>query len=318
MTTKSQFIRLSDVFTVEVTGPDRIRFLNGMLSNDVAKLQPGQGHFAVKASNKGRTQGLLRVRAGEESIFLDMVGDSAEVVAGALLQHLVADDCELVDRSDGRTVFLVLGAGEGMGVLPETDAGFVTTGGMTIIRDDRYGVPGFEVHVPDGDADGLQAGLEAAGASAMTEEALERVRVLAGVPAMGRELDDTVIPMEARLGFAIDYTKGCYIGQETIARATNLGGVKHRLVGLRFGQEAAAVPPGDTKLFDLETGKDVGDVTTAVWAPEQTAAIGLGFVRTSHEAPGTTVQLGDGPGTATVVSLPFVPPEVESEAFKLK
>ena len=143
MTTKSQFIRLSDIYTVEVTGPDRTRFLNGMLSNDVGKLKPGQGHFAIKATNKGRTQGLVRVRAGEDSIFLDLVGDSAEVVAGALIQHLVADDCELTDRSDGRVVFLVLGASEGIGVLPETDAGFVVSQGTTIIRDDRYGLPGF-------------------------------------------------------------------------------------------------------------------------------------------------------------------------------
>ncbi|MEM6370762.1 MAG: glycine cleavage T C-terminal barrel domain-containing protein [Myxococcota bacterium] len=316
MTTR--YITLSDVFTVEVTGPDRIRFLNGMLSNDVSKLEPGQGHFAVKATNKGRTQGLLRVRAGPDSIFLDLVGDSAELVAGALVQHLVADDCELVDRSDSRRVFLVLGASEGLGVLPAEDAGFVQSGGTVLIRDDRYGLAGFEVHVPDADVEAFEAGLLSAGATEMTAGELEEVRVLAGVPQMGRELDESVIPMEARLGFAIDYTKGCYIGQETIARATNLGGVKHRMVGLRFGDQEAALPAVDTKLFDLETGKDVGEVTSAVWSTELGAALGLGYVRVTHEAPGTTIRVGEGDGTASVTSLPHRPLRVRSEAFRLE
>lgn len=316
MTTR--YICLSDVFTVEVTGPDRVRFLNGMLSNDVSKLAPGQGHFAVKASNKGRTQGLLRVRAGAASVFLDMVGDSAELVAGALVQHLVADDCELVDRSEGRKVYLVLGASEGLGVLPEADAGFVTSGQTVLIRDDRYGLPGFEVHVAEADVEAFELGLESAGATEMSDAELEEVRVLAGVPRMGQELDESVIPMEARLGFAIDYAKGCYIGQETIARATNLGGVKHRLVGLRFGDHEGALPEPETKLFDLESGRDLGEVTSAVWSPALGAALGLGFVRVSHEAPGTPVQLGEGEQTATVTSLPHRPPEVESKAFRLK
>lgn len=308
------------LYTVACRGSDRVRFLNGMLSNDVGRLSTGRGHFAVKANHKGHMEGLIRVRCGADAVLLDIEGTAAEVVAGALVTHLVADDCELVDMSEGRQVLQLVGLGstDVVGAVADgarslDDAAFLEVDGLTIIRDMRLGIDGFELHVPDALAASVIDKLEAASAQPASDDAFEAVRIEAGVPAEGIELDSTVIPMEAGLHFAIDYKKGCYIGQETIARATNLGGVKHRMVGLSFTGDA--MPAVDLRLFDVETGKDVGEITSVAWSARAAGVVGLGYARITHAEPGTELRIGDGEERVEVSALPFVPPRRASTAF---
>jgi folate-binding protein YgfZ len=307
----------SDVLTVEVRGPDRVRFLNGMLSNDVARLEPYAGHFAVKASPKGRTEGLLRVRAGPEQIYLDLDAASAELVAGSLVAHLVADDCQLVDRSDDWTVVRLLGPGVGerlraMGWSTDMpDAHWVEDdAGRQLVRDQRFGVEGFELHLRSDEADSWEERWKQAGLRRLSPEGFDVLRVEAGVPGPGHELTTDVIPLEAHLSFAIDYEKGCYIGQETIARATHLGGVKYGLVGFAFGTPA---PAAGAELF-ADQPKSVGEVTSVVTSDRLGGPVGLGFVRLTHAEPGTVLRTADG-STAEVRSLPLVPAQVSSPAF---
>jgi folate-binding protein YgfZ len=129
---------------------------------------------------------------------------------------------------------------------------------------------------------------------------LETLRVEAGTPRQGRELDEDVLPAEARLDDTIATTKGCYVGQEIVARLRSRGQVNHLLVGLRFEGSAPAV---DTPL--VRDGKRTGEVTSTAQSP-RAGSIGLGFVRREHSEPGTEV---DAAGeSAVVVGLPFVAP----------
>jgi folate-binding protein YgfZ len=284
------------LYSIRVVGPDRARFLNGMLSNDVSKLREGQGCWAVKATHKGRIEGLVRVRARADDIVLDVAEPAAERVAGQLNDYIVADDCELEDETPERAVIFAYGitAETLVGRLVDQEAGLLTDcdharyGDVTVVADRRFEVPGFELHVPIAQADAWRARVADAGLIPVTRADFEVLRVESKVPADGPELNLETFPMEARLEHAIDYRKGCYIGQEVITRATTQGSVRHRLVGLDLGKDADAAPPAGAKLWpEGEAKKPAGEITSAVWSPHYGRALGLGFVRTEHEASGT-------------------------------
>jgi folate-binding protein YgfZ len=272
-----------------------VRFLNGMLSNDVAKLEPGQGCWAVKATHKGRIEGLVRVRVRDDDIVLDVGEPSAERVAGQLNDYIVADDCELEDETPERAVIFVYGitAETLVGRVIDQEAPLLTGcdhawyGDVTVIADRRFEVPGFELHVPIAQADAWRTRVADAGLVPVTRADFEVLRVESKVPIDGPELNLDTFPMEARLDHAIDYRKGCYIGQEVITRATTQGSVRHLLVGLDLGEDADAAPPAGAKLWpEGEAKKPVGEITSAVWSPHYGRALGLGFVRKEHEAAG--------------------------------
>lgn len=303
-----------ELFTLRLTGPDRVRYLNGMVSNDVATLTPGQALYAVKANNKGKVEGVLRVRATDEAFYLDVLEVVANAVAGSLVKLLIMDDAQLADATDERQVVAVHGP-NAQAVL--RDAGYPAAGlealqqvdadGVTVLRDDAYGLPGFELHVPAGQGDAVLAKLAAAGAEAVSAEAVDVVRVEAGVPVDGVDLDDDTIPLEARLEHTLSFTKGCYVGQETIARAHNLGGVKHHLVG--FGIEGDGVPPAGARVEVEDADKAAGELTSVVRSPTLGEVIALGYIRVAHEAEGTPVRIAWGEGEsapAVVRKLPFV------------
>lgn len=300
-----------ELLTVRARGSDRVRFLNGMLSNDVSRIGVGEAQRAVKASSKGRVEGVLRLRARESELLLDLREVSAGRVAGELVKFLVMDDVQLEDVSKEREVVSVHGPEAARVVralgyerLPERHLTFVEAPGAVIVRDDDFGLESYELHVADGSRT-LEA-LERAGARRVEMADLDVVRVEAGRPLDGVDVDTDTIPLEARLDEAIDHEKGCYIGQEVIARATHRGGVKHHLVGLAF---EGPPPPAGAALWPLEGAKATGELTSAVFSPTLGRAIGLGYVRVDHEAPGTPLEVRAPDGSvarATVAALPHV------------
>jgi folate-binding protein YgfZ len=301
-----------EVHTLLLTGPDRVRFLNGMISNDVAKLAPGGGMAAIKTSNRGRVEGVLRVRATADAIAIELLDVVAEKVRATLDQYIIMDDCAIRDVSGEREVVSVFGpdaakviAAAGIATPAQDDHAFIVQDGVTIIRDVMFGVRGYELHVAA--AQPMIDRLIAHGAVHVSREALDVARIEAGVPIDGRDLDEDTIPMEARLEHALSFDKGCYIGQEVIARATNLGGVKHILVGLELagdvvpdaGGEGVALLAGDAR---------TGEITSVARSPSLGKVIALGFVRRAHEAAGTAL-IADAAGQkigAKVVELPFI------------
>jgi len=167
----------------------------------------------------------------------------------------------------------------------------------------RFGWSGeaaWQLFVPGGRLDDIASAL---GVPVASNEALEVLRIEAGIPLLGAELDEDVFPDEARLDAAISRTKGCYTGQEIVARLHSRGAVNHRLVGLHFEGEQA--PSRDSPLLAGE--RTTGEVTSACLSPSL-GPIGLGFVRVEHAEPGTRLECAD-PSQgihATVVELPRV------------
>jgi len=302
---------------VEVRGADRMRFLQGQLTADVASLDaagPRSGCYALALSPQGRIVVDLHVIARSDSIWLETAAASVPAAIARLAKYVIADDVELADRSDGVARFgiegprapelLAAAAGSCPELPPESAAGLRIAGSEVLAA--AFGWSGeraFQLFVPRAEEERVAAALDAAaaacGAARAGPDALEVLRVEAGIPAAGRELGEDVLPAEARLlERAVSFSKGCYTGQEVVARMESRGRVGHLLVGLAF--EGALPAPGAS----LRAGDSrVGAVTSVVRSPSA-GAIGLGFVRRGHEPPGT--RLGVDSALARVVALPFV------------
>jgi folate-binding protein YgfZ len=235
---------------VRVRGPQALDYLQRMLSNDLAPLEPGGSCDALLLTAKGRVIAPLRVlRRADDDLLLLTEPELGPVVRDELLRARFAARAE-IELEEHRSL-LVLG-----GEPPER---------VTAIPCDDYGVPGWEVL----DAEPPPA------AAPLTETELERMRIAAGTPRFGSEIDDRVLPAEAGLvERAVSFTKGCYPGQEPIARLHYRGHVNRELRVLRI---AHAVPPGADAEIVLD-GKSVGRVTSAV-SDGEGGTLALGYVR---------------------------------------
>lgn len=304
---RAAWARRPEVHTLALTGPDRARFLNGQVTQDVLALAPGQGAMAVKTSAKGRTEAYLRVRVGADVVLVDLDAAVASPVAQALARYIIMDDCEVHDRTAGREVLTVLGpeahaalAQAGL-VVPDGLAPHAWTelaGGGVVIADRTLGLAGYELHLPPAQAAACVARLASARPE-LSAEAREIVRVEEGIPRDGHELDMDTLPLEARLQHAISLTKGCYTGQEVIARATHQGGVNWAMVGL-LPEHGPIV--GALHATEAREDKVVGEACTQVWSAQLDRPLALGFVRTAYAAPGTRVWAES--GAVQVLDLP--------------
>jgi folate-binding protein YgfZ len=308
---RAAWARRPEVHTLALTGPDRARFLNGQVTQDVLALAPGQGAMAVKTSAKGRTEAYLRVRVASDVVWLDLDAAVAAPVAQALSRYIIMDDCEVHDRTSTRVVLTVLGP-EARAVLARLDvvvpeglplhATAPLAGGGVVVADGTLGLTGYELHLPSAQAAELVARLEALGVEVpeLSAEAREIVRVEEGIPRDGHELDVDTLPLEASLQHAISLTKGCYTGQEVIARATHQGGVNWQMVGLlpEQGPIVGALHAAETR-----DDKVAGEACTQVWSARLDRAVALGFVRTALAAPGSRLWAESGP--VEVLALPL-------------
>jgi folate-binding protein YgfZ len=254
---------------VEVRGRNRIDFLHRMSTQKIGGLAPGAvAHLAflnVKAHVVA--EGLLVMRAD------DVLLDVEPAVAGPLCAHLkkyvIMDDVKLADVSAAWRVVPALGP-EGVAL-----ARGRAPAQAQAWENPRYGAPALDVLLPAGEAEPFRAGLVEAGAAPLAEGDLESLRVLAGLPRFGADVDESRLIMEAALtNSAVHFEKGCYIGQEVVLRGTFRGQVQKGLVQL-------ALPPGAGPGERLTAGgQDVGVVTSAAETPE--GRLGLGYLRRAH------------------------------------
>jgi folate-binding protein YgfZ len=311
---------LGDRALLEVAGGDRVRWLQGQISNDVTALAPGEGCYATVLTVKGRIVADLHVLAREDAFWLETGAEALEAVRTRLDRYIVADDVTLADASDRFARLALEGARAGavleaVGVAPPpadgASAARIADRDVVVWAFGFGNEPAYQLLVAPDAADAVRGALLAAGEPEglvpADAEALETLRVESGVPRLGRELDEEVFPAEARLDRAISTTKGCYTGQEIVERIRSRGAVNYRLVGLRF---EGAPPPPDTELRDAD-GKRVGEITSVARSPEA-GAIGLGYLRCELEAPGTEVRAGE--VTARVAALPFLPARADGGA----
>jgi len=262
-------------------GADRKRFLHGQVTNDVNKLQVGQGCYAAIVTAKGKIESDIFIWCLEDALLLDFEPGLTQKIATRFEKYLIADDVQIEDASGPYAMYTVQGP---QASPPPHLGGYV-------FPNARGTVNGFDIFVPFG------AKVEFPG-TRCSEEALEIVRIEAGLPRFGLDMDETNLAPEAGIEErAISYTKGCYIGQEVISRVRTYGQVAKALRGLR----CEVLPKRGDKLF-LQ-GKEVGHVTSAIFSPALKQNIALGYLRREHNAIGTKL---DG---AEIVQLPFVNPD---------
>lgn len=306
--------RLADRGLLEVTGADRTRWLDGMISNEVASIAPGGGRYALLLDPKGRILADLHVLVRPEAFWLELAAHAAEPTRERLERFVIADDVEIANRS-GEWARLALegpaapavvdrAAGAPLGLAPDGSSD-AAIGDVSVVAAAfaLAGGPGIQLFVPVGGEDAVASALARAGAPlslvVADAAALEVLRIEAGVPRLGAELDADVFPAEARLERAISFTKGCYTGQEIVARIRTRASVQHFLVGLSL-EGAAEVGAGAEIAAE---GRPIGEVTSACRSPVA-GSIALGYVRRSHAEPDTRVTVGGHP--ARVTALPFV------------
>jgi tRNA-modifying protein YgfZ len=305
LTTAAGVVDRSEMGKLALTGPDAATVLNGQVTNDVEALASGTGCYAALLTNKGKMLGDLRVLSvGPPAPELLLLTERAALQAlfDALRRGAIGWQAELHKRTLQQGLLSVIGP-RARGVagavdLPEDEHAnrFATLGGarVLLVATDL----GVDVVCEATDTGAVREGLIAAGAVPVDEAAAEIVRVESGRPRYGADLDDTTIPEEAGLNArAVSFTKGCYVGQETVARLHYKGRPNRHLRGLRLSGPAR---PGDPlRLGEREVGRLGSVVESPALGP-----IALALVR-REAAPGDVLAVGDGAVTAEVVDLPF-------------
>jgi len=309
-----------------LTGADRVRFLNGQVTNNIKDLPSGSGCYAALITNKGKMQSDANVYILPNEILLDFEPGLAASIAQRLEGYIIADDVQIVDAAPHYGLFSVQGprAWDAMTALglnfmrPQkpfawTSINDTTLGEVYCMNQPRLGTEGLDLFVPVSSLaaimDKLIAAAKELGGRACGWRALETARIEAGIPRFGAEMDETNLPPEAGIEQrAISYAKGCYIGQEVIARIRTYGQVAKALRGLRFADELVPLPAKGEKL--LFNGKEVGYVASAIHSPALNANIGLGYVRREHNKVGNelTIKTATGESAVKIVETPFTSP----------
>jgi len=287
------FFDLSARTKLRVTGADRIRFLNGQTTNDVRKAGAEATQESCVLNAKGHFDAHVFLSATPNDIWIDADQELRELLQTRLERYVIADDVKIEDVTDQSALFHVLAGSE-----PKiSDAKFD-------FRSRRLGIDGWDLWVEAARAEAMKRAL-AADYRAMDESEWEVLRIESGIPRWGCELTREIIPPEANLAArAIDYEKGCYIGQEVISRMKMSGQTRQRLCGVTSEK---ALAPG--KELHAET-KMVGHVTSAVFSERLNAHIALAIIKRGYNETGTSLitLVDDRPINVKVVALPFSEP----------
>jgi folate-binding protein YgfZ len=302
-------VDFSDRTQIELTGADRANFLHNLCTNAVRDVPSGNGCEAFLLNVKGHVIAHVLVFVSPHSIVLETVPGQAEKLLAHLDRYLIREDVQLHDRSSEWGELLL--AGSQVDVL-FADHGWPTPAeqlahtpaqlaelSVWVRRVDIVG-PSYLVACNREALDDLMQMLIAAGAVRCDAEVYEAARIEHGTPAFGSDITEANLPQEIdRNATAISFTKGCYLGQETVARIDALGHVNQLLRGVKCS--SAAIPNPGTEL--LSAGKSVGHVTSACWSPRLAAPLALAMVRRGFQEPGTKLDC-DG-AAAEIVKLPL-------------
>ena len=293
----AHLVELRDWTQIEMTGNDRASFLHNMCTNEINGLKPGKGCEAFLTNVQGKILAYVDVSCLEDSLTLRCAPGQADAITAHLDRYIIREDVTLHDRTVEWGLWLAAGdaieamIAEQLGGQPPTEICLRRTGMVTTTA--------FLLSGPRDVLQRLTKSLVEDGAVQCDDEIFEMARIEAGTPLYGRDVTEENLPQEVALNdLAISFTKGCYLGQETVARIDALGHVNRTLVGVRLS--GRTVPMVGEQLH--VDGKPIGKITSAVFSETLDSPLALAYVRRGHNQPGMTL---DGPnGPVEVIELP--------------
>ena len=294
---------------IEVSDDDRIRFLHNQTTNDFQQLKPGQGCDTVFITSTARTIDLATAYVLENAVLLLVSPNRRQYLMEWLDRYIFfSDKVQLADISDATATFSLVGPKSdalmdqlGVGAIvgqPDVTHQIVQMGSaeVRVAVGSGLATPGYTLILPVGEAATVWSHILQAGAVPLSDRAWEQLRIEQGRPAPDHELTEDYNPLEAGLWQTISFNKGCYIGQETIARLNTYKGVKQHLWGIRLNAPAepgSAIAIGDEKVGKLTSYTDT-----------DRGCFGLGYVRAKAGGQGLKVQVGESEGE--IVDVPFL------------
>ncbi|HEX4668754.1 MAG TPA: folate-binding protein [Solirubrobacterales bacterium] len=284
-----------------VSGADAAEYLQGQLTSDVEALEVGDGQYAALLDRKGHMQADMRVlRPTADEVWLDTEPEALAAARRHLEMYSIGREVKVVDVSEERTILSLIGPRSveigGTAALPLNACETTTVAGVECLTVGT--ATGIDLIAAAAHGERLRDALLAAGAVEVSAQAAEILRIESGTPRFGAEMGTETMPAEAGIvEDAVSFTKGCYIGQETVARLHYKGRPNRHLRGLRLS--APAEPGAALRLGEKEVGKLGGSTVSPPLGP-----IGLAILRREAE-PGAELAVGEDGVTARVVDLPF-------------
>lgn len=262
-------IDLSARTKLRFTGADRVRYVNGQVTNNVTRLRPGDSLPACVTTAKGKLSADVFISAGQDALLVDADAELRESLHARLERYIIADDVTIEDVTDEYALFHLIG-----GDLPDTPP----LPGTQLLRTRRFGEDGVDIFIPAGEAEALRTQLSAS--RALLDEALvETLRIERGIPRWGCELTEDTLPPEAGLDRThIDYHKGCYIGQEVISRIRSVGHVNRQLTGFE-AIDNQSLAPGMRLVSSADPERQLGVLTSAAWSFAMEKPVALGYLK---------------------------------------
>jgi folate-binding protein YgfZ len=283
-----------------VTGDDRIAFIQGLCTNDVELLPVGGSCEAAFITPKGRLIADVRITRLDDALLFDMEAGRSAALQEELAKYRIHERAEWSDASADLSALELWGPGASTIVgatIPDGSSQAVDLGENAFLT---VGTPfGLVLYVPADAASVVADALVQRAALPVGREAIEVRRIELGLGRFGIDWNESTNPLEAGLDRALNYKKGCYVGQEVVAKATYIGHVNRRLVRLTW--EGDVVPAGTTLLG----GKSPGRITSCARVPGESRVVALGVVRRESAAAGSQLQVGEGGPTGAVVGYPF-------------
>jgi len=305
---------LSSRAKIVLTGSDRVRWLNGMVTNNIRDLALGHGVYAFLLNPQGHILGDLYAYNRGDSLMIDTDQSQSQKLLATFDHYIIMDDVEVVNVSDKLTAIGITGAkvrealcAAGFEILELEPLQFVDVTwqnvAVTVVQGDNASVESYELWLSPDQVTLLQHALTKAGATPAGTTALELLRIAAGIPRYGQDIRERDLPQETEQQRALHFSKGCYIGQEIVERIRSRGNVHRKFTGFEV---QGALPALGAKI--QADGRDIGEITSVASLPlaggDRPAA--LGYIRREIANPGTQVQAGS--TQLLVAALPF--PEV--------
>lgn len=300
---------VSDRTQIEITGSDRARFLNSFTSNDIKRLKSGEGCETFVTNLKGKVVAHLFVFCHEQSLWLDGTPGQTDAVVNHLKKYLLIEDAQILSRQSDRGELYVTGplASQILQLEPGLEACHhitreSSTESFDIRRADLLGQPGYLMSIPQSRMELIKRSLTGLGIPEGSTDLYESLRIAAGFPRYGADITDDHLAQEvARTKQCISFDKGCYLGQETIARLDAMGHTNRELRRMQF--EGSVVPAAGTSIFDQTGSSEVGIITSAtrnaagLAKGESPSVVALGYLKRAALVQGTMIRLDVEGGT---------------------